>query len=119
VKKNLAWLLFIPAIASANIQQHHDANGQPVSVYVFNNDCPSIPGRSCSFANLVYLAGLPTRLTHELAHVAGMRHTAWKRNGFGMECATVTDAGYATGYRKGDVICGGFDGSDIIERSSK
>ncbi len=100
---------------------HHDAQGAPVTVIVSMQECPSLAGRGCAMfvspANaIVYLARNERLLPHELAHVAGMTHSAWQKNGFGIECAVVDSPGYETVYRKGDVICGGFDGSDFIER---
>ena len=59
------------------------------------------PGRSYA---TVYLCGHKADEAHELAHVAGMRHTAWQNAGI-ISCATVILAGYDTGYKALDRIC--------------
>lgn len=99
---------------------HHDADGRPVLVIVKESEpCPYGKPTACAHWT-IYLNGLPASQNHELAHVAGMKHTAWVRNGLGVACATVTEAGFDTGYRTGDLICSGFNGQDVIEkRASK
>jgi hypothetical protein len=108
-------------VAKRYLVDWHDELGKRVVVAVIpDQDCPGYQGRGCAqigqlqqgFA-AVYLGRNERRLPHELAHIAGMRHTAWQRNGLGTECALVTAAGYQTGYSVGDVICAGFDGSDV------
>lgn len=104
-------LLSVFDASAQQIVPWHDEKGWPVSVYVNQSGCPDDPKRGCVFAT-VYIGGNARRLRHELAHIAGMRHTAWVRGPSG-ECATVTVAGHQTGYEVGDVLCAGFDGDDI------
>jgi hypothetical protein len=59
------------------------------------------PGRHYA---TVYLCGNKADEAHELAHVAGMKHTAWQHAG-NISCATVILAGYGTGYKALDHIC--------------
>jgi hypothetical protein len=102
----------------------HNEAGAPVRVLVIpDSACPGEANRGCAALGflaqgiaLVFLGHNEKRLAHELAHVAGMRHGPWRRNGFGAECSVVTEGGYGTGYAAGDLICAGFDGSDLIER---
>jgi hypothetical protein len=110
----LALAFWNTAQAGERIILHHDASGNDVSVVVRSDDCPGNPGRGCSMY-VAYIGWNEKRLVHELAHIAGMRHTVWKKNGFGQECSRVTVAGVDTGYRVGEVICAGFDGSDQRE----
>ena len=52
----------------------------------------------------IYLCGKKGAINHELAHAAGMSHTAWRSTGVA-NCSTVTASGYKTGYRVGSEIC--------------
>lgn len=105
--------------AQAQTIQHHDASGNAVQVMVMSEACPTDPSRGCAVTiagvfYAIYLGGNDRRSKHELAHVAGMKHGPWIKSGF-TECAVVTDAGRDTGYAVGQMICGGLDGSDIVE----
>lgn len=123
VDAGLGILLAIAILSLAYCEAHaqtiawHDASGHPVPVLIKQEDCPGYPQRGCAQMT-VYLGGNHKRLAHELAHVAGMRHGAWRKNAFGTECAVVTVAGYQTGYEVGDLICAGMDGSDVVWKRS-
>lgn len=109
----------LPIAAQAQqLMTHHDSAGNLVMVMVRNEDCPNNAGRGCAHNHqgfsVVYIGGNERRLPHELAHVAGMQHTQWRKSSFGTECSSVTEMGHNTIYRVRDVICAGFDGSDII-----
>jgi hypothetical protein len=109
-------LLLLPLAAQAQgvvLLNHHDAAGQPVAVAVTDQPCPYDVAPSSCYVPMIYVNGNYRSLPHELAHVAGMLHTPWNGNSFGNKCARVTVAGYRTGYKVGDEICIGFDGSDI------
>jgi len=118
---SLCVLLAGCAAAPTYTMSWHDNNGEPVEVLVLPaTSCPNHHHlQSCMQAvsgrPIIYLANNKRTLPHELAHVAGMRHTQWKSAGY-LQCARVTEAGRATGYEVGDLICGGLDGSDIRER---
>ena len=72
--------LIVASTASAQTVTHHDAAGQPVRVTVRAEDCPSAPRRGCAIGTVVYLGGNDRRLKHELAHIAGMQHSAWRKS---------------------------------------
>ena len=59
----------------------------------------------------IWYFGMRAR-THEMAHVAGMRHGTWQfyRD---WNCAIITEAG-DTAYRKGDRICIAANGNEWI-----
>lgn len=106
-------MILASACASAQVLiNHHDAAGQPVAVAVTDKPCPFAAQSSC-YVHMIYVNGNYKTLPHELAHVAGMQHTAWNGNSFGNRCARVTVAGFNTGYKVGDLLCIGFDGSEI------
>lgn len=85
------------------------AEGQWVSVKIYDQTCykdwnggyvwMTSPGGPA-----VYLCGYTQDEEHEIAHVRGMKHTAWERNGQ-IACATVLTGGYKTHYNQGERIC--------------
>lgn len=105
--------LAMPAQAAQIL--HHDAAGNPVMVTVVAADCPGKPGYGCYLQHVVYTMGNEATTSHELAHVAGMRHEPWRFNRWGIPCARVTVAGFSTGYEVGQVICNGLRG-EWVER---
>ena len=82
------------------------AEGQTLDVQVFANRCigGDNDGTAYALVDKVYLCGRKGIEKHELAHPAGMKHTPWVSTGVGV-CATVTHAGYKTGYVVGSEIC--------------
>ena len=52
----------------------------------------------------IHLCGRRLAEEHEAKHAAGMKHTEWEKGG-GADCATITVAGYNTGYKVGERIC--------------
>ena len=107
---------------------HHtytDQNGNAIAVYMAA--CPELPRQSCAkYENgkpVIYLGHNERRLKHEKAHHGGMSHGPWKwtwnSGPFRTQCATVTKAGNDPDYQVGDLVCGGFDGSDLIYREGK
>lgn len=96
--------------------QHHDAAGQPVTVTVINERCPDGVAEGCYLQHVIWTGGNSFNLAHELAHVAGMRHSPWQHNRWGIPCATVTVAGFETGYQVGQVICNTLRGEFVEAR---
>ena len=100
-------LLNSPLAYADYIEQHHDLHGRPVGVTI-SMDClnsknnwayTDVPNKK------IYLCGNLSAKSHEFAHIAGMRHTNWIINNHGIACATITVAGWNTGYVVGDTIC--------------
>ena len=77
-------------------------------VHIYDQNCVGGDGGSYFLdtpgIKKIYLCGRKSAEEHELKHAAGMRHTEWEKGG-GAACATVTVAGYKTGYAVGDRIC--------------
>lgn len=101
-------------------------NGKKVEIHT---DAPSElepkcqePWAGCTalLTNTIYLRSALLRKgmkEHEIAHVEGMRHTAWVHHQFlNWKCATVTAAG--GGYKVGQVICNRSDGEVVFTDSS-
>lgn len=108
--KALLLLAALSAPAQAMQIPHHDAEGRPVTVTILNDRCPDGVAQGCYLQHVVWIGGNNFNLAHELAHVAGMRHTPWTFNHWGIPCASVTAAGFNTGYKVGQVICNGLRG---------
>lgn len=84
---------------------HWNSEGKPVQVSIAPRGCSKADGLAYTHMisdaqAVINLCGLEGLLDHELAHVAGMRHTDW-RDG----CAKVTAPGTKTKYRIGQIIC--------------
>lgn len=109
----------------ARAQSHsvawHDEHGTPVLVAVYDSCAQKVNPHPVTFveARQIYLCHTETHEVHELAHVAGMRHTAWWQNANGINCAQVIAADYDKHYRVGDLICIGPMGrGEWIEKAN-
>lgn len=80
------------------------ADGKARDITVYANRCFGENGTAYAIGGAIYLCGRKGVEKHELAHSAGMKHTAWVSNGVGI-CATVLSSGYKTGYVVGKEIC--------------
>lgn len=101
----LALLLPVAALADYSVL-HHDANGFPVEVTIMDGCWPGWRGAYADVPRArIYLCGLEWSKSHELAHIAGMRHTSWRVLPNGLTCATVTESGHRTSYYVGNVLC--------------
>ena len=83
---------------------HHDATGNPIIVTVIAGKCPDGQSSGCYLQHVVWRQHDKDE-AHELAHAAGMRHTPWVFNRWGIPCTRITVAGFSTGYEVGQVIC--------------
>ena len=96
--------------------------GALVKVDVYATKCLMGEGAAFRAGNSVYLCNMPGMLAHELAHVAGMRHTAWRyQEGNAMvasnthfqlaatpgpNCAKITAPAHgSTRYKVGEYVC--------------
>ena len=81
------------------------AEGKTLDVQVYAYRCVAGDTQSAySMGHIVYLCGKKGMEKHELAHSAGMKHTPWVHTGVAV-CATITQAGYKTGYVVGKEVC--------------
>lgn len=105
---------------SAYTMSWHNGDGVPVAVRIYPTAlCPTNPeAQACAIGNSIFLNNNPHALPHELAHIAGMKHTLWYGPRGYPRCAKVLAGDYDGRYQVGDVICIGFNGGEFMEAKS-
>jgi len=108
----LCLLLAGSVYAENRVVTHHGPDGKPVRVMVQEQSCAHwastgirhLGGYTDRANRRIFLCGRLEDEAHELAHIAGMEHGWFIRNG-SSQCAPVLQAGWNTGYRVGQRIC--------------